>query len=563
MRAISKGEDMLKIFGIIIPGRWKGICGTALTVILTLGGLHINTSEAFAATEKTKNNTTLGTWSIPAPTAPSTGNNPWSGSKVYFGKYNGNPVLYRVLSPDGSKNTYGSKYMLLDCDSILFTYEFRTNTSPEIGYAHDWSRSDIKAKLNGDDFYGSNSVFTAAERNAIVESQGGHKVSLDGLYTSRYLWDYTPADDSHVFLLEDEDVLNTDYGYPRDDGWNNGGSIDHPVASREKSGSNGWWWLRSPESDINAYVCVVYGYDNSNRIGCFIFGPSSNDNGVSPAFNVDLSSVIFSTEVGSSTYKLTIKDDSMGVDAGTATKAGNTVTVPVQVTGGSRLSLLVTDRNYDNKNAEIKEYKTVTVSGDNVSFELPNGYRPDWKVYLMTETLNDDDKTDYASAPCRITLPGEKKDNDDKKEDKKDDGDHEDHTPPSWVLNPNEKQQLSIMFSGILTGFTAGYQEQGPIAQALFTEAMPKGWKKAFSFNILNKDRQPETSLKSGKLTLNIPAEYQRNSVSAGNAGRQFAILAMDKNGKVYVLYDTDTDPATITVNVNFEGYAMNLIYKD
>ena len=63
-------------------------------------------------------------------------------------------------------------------------------------------------------------------------------------------------------------------------------------------------------------------------------------------------------------------------------------------------------------------------------------------------------------------------------------------------------------------------------------------------------------SLKNGTLKLYIPTEYQK-------AGRQFAIIAMDKNGKTYLLTDTDTDPGTVTVNVSFEGYAMELIYKD
>lgn len=112
------------------------------------------------------------------------------------------------------------------------------------------------------------------------------------------------------------------------------------------------------------------------------------------------------------------------------------------------------------------------------------------------------------------------------------------------------------MFIGTLEGLTAGYQEQGEIAQSLFKAATPAGWIKAFSFNVLNKERQPEITLKSDIMTLNIPSEYQKQ-------GRQFALLAMDKNGKVYLLSDTDTDPNTITVALNFEGYAFNLIYKD
>lgn len=143
----------------------------------------------------------------------------------------------------------------------------------------------------------------------------------------------------------------------------------------------------------------------------------------------------------------------------------------------------------------------------------------------------------------------------DRKSAEKDDDD-EDHTPPSWVLNPNEKQQLYIVYLGSPAGVCAGYQVQGEAAKALFTAATPVGWKEAFTFNLLNRSRMPEVNLKSGTLTLTVPAEYLK-------AGRQFAIIALDKNGMTYVLPDTDMNPRTVTVNVNFEGYAMELIYTD
>ena len=67
---------------------------------------------------------------------------------------------------------------------------------------------------------------------------------------------------------------------------------------------------------------------------------------------------------------------------------------------------------------------------------------------------------------------------------------------------------------------------------------------------------KPDFTLKSGTFTLLIPSQYQK-------AGRQFALVALDKTGKAYLLPDTDTNPNTITVAVNLEGYAFELIYKD
>ena len=60
--------------------------------------------------------------------------------------------------------------------------------------------------------------------------------------------------------------------------------------------------------------------------------------GVSPAFNVDLSSVIFSSKVEDAdgaygdAYKLTLKDNNTKLTVGDVTRDGNTVTVPYQRT---------------------------------------------------------------------------------------------------------------------------------------------------------------------------------------------------------------------------------------
>ncbi len=130
-----------------------------------------------------------------------------------------------------------------------------------------------------------------------------------------------------------------------------------------------------------------------------------------------------------------------------------------------------------------------------------------------------------------------------------------DHKTASWLLNPNERQQLAIVFNGNPAGITAGWQEQGELGKMAFAMAVPAGWKEAFSFDLL-KDGKTDNSLKSGTMTLYVPGEYQK-------AGRSYAILALGRNGQVSVLPDTDTAPAAVTVNVSFEGYAMDLISKD
>lgn len=114
-----------------------------------------------------------------------------------------------------------------------------------------------------------------------------------------------------------------------------------------------------------------------------------------------------------------------------------------------------------------------------------------------------------------------------------------------------------ITYTGAPAYLTAGYQEQGAAANEVFKAAVPAGWIKAFSFNVLDQKRQPELSVKNGVMTLFIPGEYFK-------ANRQYALLGMNKAGQVILFSDTDQNPNTVTVNLaNMDGYAFELIYKD
>ena len=58
-------------------------------------------------------------------------------------------------------------------------------------------------------------------------------------------------------------------------------------------------------------------------------------------------------------------------------------------------------------------------------------------------------------------------------------------------------------------------------------------------------------------MTLSIPGEYIK-------AGRQYALLGMNKARQVILFSDTDQNQNTVTVNLaNMDGYAFELIYKD
>ena len=135
-----------------------------------------------------------------------------------------------------------------------------------------------------------------------------------------------------------------------------------------------------------------------------------------------------------------------------------------------------------------------------------------------------------------------------------DDGDMIDNTPAAKV-NPDAIGAYYYINGVLQTNAIIGKQEQSALATSVFKAAVPVGWNWAFPMS-MSYNGKNEYSLKNGAIKLYVPAAYQKS-------GRQFAFLAMDKNGKVILLPDQDVLANTVTVTPNIEGYAYVLIYKD
>ena len=164
------------------------------------------------------------------------------------------------------------------------------------------------------------------------------------------------------------------------------------------------------------------------------FGDVVYDAGVSPAFNLDLSSILFSTcvagEAGSTgaRYKLTIKDDDYRITVSSAQIHDNTVTVPYQVSGNgvNRISVLLIDSEYtpgktlsctSDEPGAIPHVTYLKLDTEDSpengtgSFELPAEYAHlkcggDYHAYLVAERVSSYyDTTDYASKPVEIDIP--------------------------------------------------------------------------------------------------------------------------------------------------------------
>lgn len=362
------------------------------TIDITIGGQD---------TDKTISG--LCTGAIANPTNGNTaGLTQWTGSYVYYGKNGSHAMKYRVL--DKAATLYNTNTtMLLDCDSTVVKKRFDADSKV-------WANSEIKSWLNGNEFYGSTDVFTAREKAAIASSTKSVKAEGDGNSYEGTLG-YAPLSNDYIFLLDVVEATRPLYGYKEN-------------VTTEKSGISPFWWLRSPTLDDNLLLGGV------SSSGAIITHGAGESHGVSPTFNLDLSSVIFSSLVSGTAgsagaeYKLTVKDANM-IIAQTSnsqiTRSGNTVTVPYTISGtnasnATQVSVLLTDSAYTAGTAATTgySYQKINVSTWGTSgtgtFTLPNAYAnktcgTDYYAYILAEDVNGTYETDYASVPVQITIP--------------------------------------------------------------------------------------------------------------------------------------------------------------
>ena len=144
--------------------------------------------------------------------------------------------------------------------------------------------------------------------------------------------------------------------------------------------------------------------------------------GVSPAFNVNLSSVIFSSVISGSEdygkeYKLTLKDTGFGIavtDGSAVAASGTTVYVPYTVTDTDEnldpdtVSVLI--QSTDNTILYYEPLSGTYATNGTGTFELPStleldGWGTSYTVSILAEDVNEKMETDYASVPVALSKP--------------------------------------------------------------------------------------------------------------------------------------------------------------
>ena len=398
----------------------KGLTALALSVALGMQAALVFDQKDVRADGFTKDitNTYLGGGSLGSPMAPKSMDTPWTGSFLWYGKYEGEPVKYRVLDPH--TDIYGSETIFLDCDSDLYHQTMDADGVVNEGASafNEWKYCDLNLDLNGDRFLYKENCFSDAERNAIASSvikshdydTGNGPGQVPASNARAFGGKTTPLNGEKLFLLDLEDVLNSNYGY-----YCSTGEGENRVKYEFDTGWPMFWWFRSPvQTDYLGkvrYEGDIYVTDYTGSL-C-----------ISPAMNISLDKVLFSSVVKAgdkngygSESKLTIISDTIKFSApeGAISKDGK-IEIPFSTEGGyDRLTVMITDKPYTEAGAKMLSLDELKVSKSSVA-ELTissnlalDGLGSKYHVYVFAEDINDIHETDYASKPVEITKITEK-----------------------------------------------------------------------------------------------------------------------------------------------------------
>ena len=330
---------------------------------------------------------------------------------IYFGSWTAQdtyttsgPIKWRVL--DDQTNTRETGLFLLS-DGLLGTGYYGgvyfDNTSP---YSNTWQGSDAQAWCNT--FASSN--LDSRELAAILETTKSDVEFPSSTYSVPFAASENILNGDKVFFLSAEEAENSAYGFANDN-----------ARIANYGGSACAWWLRSPYAGYTDGAGAVYGY------GYVDFITVNDDWAARPAFNLDLTSVLFTSAAAGgksasgmdsgltavddytgSEWKLTLLDETreFAVTEQTVSGApGDTITLNYTgaTTGTNEyISVIIADENgaqyYGRVAQPGGESGTATLS---IPADLAPG---SYTLNVFSEQYNGDYKTDYASAFAEVAL---------------------------------------------------------------------------------------------------------------------------------------------------------------
>ncbi|BBF45097.1 hypothetical protein lbkm_3856 [Lachnospiraceae bacterium KM106-2] len=378
-----------------------------------LGGLSRNIIYAKASDDFTYQNINLGASVIHDPTSTTEKATHWMGSRVYYGKK-------------------GTQWRVLDQDGLLFAEDYLEkrlyNEVPTLRTV-TWETSTLRSYLNGysgiayKDYPEENFInhfFTKSEAEAIKTT---HITTQKNKFSGG-----NPTDDK-IFVLAIEEIENKSYGFGSEaTRTDREGNVDAP---KYNNGAIDWYWLRSPGGKASSYVATVNFQGVVNKAT-----GSSSKNGdypdgklVRPAFNLDMSAVLFTTADGvskksygklgsaesvvkadaakSDLWKLTMKgtNQSLGVKSESSTEITKREDTVLTITHKSAKSILTDATQISamllDKSDQVLYYGSInsdcnaTTSKVVIPGNLEEG---NYTLRFFAEDVNEDDMTDFASA---------------------------------------------------------------------------------------------------------------------------------------------------------------------
>ncbi len=364
------------------------------------------------------------------------------GSNVYFGTYpqssdgnngyNRDPIKWRVLQNSGSR-LFLLANKNLDCKKYN---ESDTSVTWETCTLRDWlNGTDEYVRPNGNFI---DSAFSETEKSSIAGSSVVHSDNIT--YNIPGGNDTTDT----LFLLSRDEVFNAAYGFTASSGafTNDESRIATNTDYATTQGvyevnGNGIWWLRTPGFSGRCAVLV----DDVGSAFMYGYGVFSEVIAVRPAFNLNLSSVVFTSaavsgkssgtvgagaltaveDYSGNDWKVTLLDDgtfgsgasghagfsASRVDSG-AVAAGNSITVSYSGanTGSNEYvsAILVSTAN-ENLPLYYGRIANNSASSTGTSITIPSGLADgDYKLKVFAEQYNGDYMTDYISAFSTINI---------------------------------------------------------------------------------------------------------------------------------------------------------------
>ncbi len=364
-----------------------------------------------------------------APTIALGAGNIKKGNKVYMGvrKIDDSivPISWLVLGGANSSDLKNSANAAVSSDNarLLITEK----TQGEVQFDPDdqsniWQGSNIQnwcseflTDVDGNNYSGWQDRFTALEESTALCTS-----KTDDEYNE---WGTSELKNEKLFLLSAEEVSN-EYGYFNGD--------ESRIAYQHDKDETLGWWLRSPYrsgSYTAARVSPGGGVWYSSIISLF---------GARPAFNFDLTSVLFTSaavggkssgacgadalsaisDTATNEWKLTLKDASRsGFNAAAATgatleadKGYSEWSIPVVYSGAKTgnneyVSVILCDSKGTAKYyGNIANNSAASADGGQV-VNIPAGLTAgDYTMYVFSEQINGDKLTDYASEFNKIAL---------------------------------------------------------------------------------------------------------------------------------------------------------------